>query len=125
MRIGELARRTGFSRDAIRFYVRQGLIHAGQSREGTNNYKSYGEDAVMTLETVRDAQAAGLRVADLTVLLTQLAAADAEDIDGDAFLADKIAEVEARSEASARFLETLRETRAALIRAPYPLDGKS
>ena len=38
MRIGELARRTGFSRDAIRFYERNGLISAQENREETSNY---------------------------------------------------------------------------------------
>ena len=118
MRIGELSKRTGFSRDAIRFYEREGLIQAEGVREAGNNYKSYGPDAVMTLEVVKDAQAAGLSVADLSILLTQLAAEDAEDFDGDAFLAAKIAEVEARIEASRRFLVTLEETREALKIAP-------
>ena len=114
MRIGELSKRTGFSRDAIRFYEREGLIRAESAREAGNNYKSYGPDAVMTLEVVKDAQAAGMSVADLSILLTQLAAEDAEDFDGDAFLDAKIAEVEERIEASRRFLEILNETREAL-----------
>ena len=119
MRIGELARRSGFSRDAIRFYERQGLIAAEANREKTSNYKSYPEDAVMTLEVVRDAQAAGLSIGDLSLLLSQLAAENHDDFDGDAFLAAKIAEVEARIAASERFLQTLRETRHALAIAPY------
>ncbi|NNE79778.1 MAG: MerR family transcriptional regulator [Silicimonas sp.] len=119
MRIGELSRRTGFSRDAIRFYERQGLIRAEEGREKTSNYKSYPEGAVMTLEVVRDAQAAGLSIGDLSIILSQLAAEDAENFDGDAFLAAKIAEVEDRIAASERFLQTLRETRQALAIAPY------
>ncbi len=114
MRIGELAKQTGFSRDAIRFYEREGLIRAESAREAGNNYKSYGPDAAMTLEVVKDAQAAGMSVADLSILLTQLAAEDAEDFDGDAFLAAKITEVEARIAASQRFLEVLNETRKSL-----------
>ena len=119
MRIGELSRRTGFSRDAIRFYERQGLIEAEESREKSSNYKSYPEGTVMTLEVVRDAQAAGLSIGDLSIFLSQLAAEDAETFDGDAFLAAKITEVEDRIAASERFLQTLRETRHALAIAPY------
>ena len=118
MRIGELARRAGVSRDAIRFYERQGLL-ACEAREDGNNYKDYPDDAVMTLEVIRDAQAAGLSIADLTVLLSQLASETGEDFDGDRFLAAKIAEVETRIAASERFLETLKRTRVALERAPY------
>ncbi|QBY00144.1 MerR family transcriptional regulator [Rhodophyticola sp. CCM32] len=117
MRIGELAKRSGFSRDAIRFYERNGLISA-DTREGENNYKSYPEEAVLTLEVVRDAQAAGVSIGDLSIILSQLAAEDSDSFDGDAFLADKIAEVEDRIAASQRFLETLRVTRKALSIAP-------
>lgn len=122
MRIGELSRRSGFSRDAIRFYEKQGLIAAEENREETSNYKSYPEDAVMTLEVVRDAQSAGMSIGDLSVLLSQLAAESGDDFDGDAFLAAKIGEVEARIAASERFLQTLRETRHALAIAPYDAD---
>jgi DNA-binding transcriptional MerR regulator len=119
MRIGELARRTGVSRDTIRLYERSGLIDS-PAREADNGYKRYPESAVYTLETIRDAQAAGLSLDDLAMLMRQIAAADAEDFDGDAFLAAKIAEVEARIAASTRFLHTLHQTRAALARAPLP-----
>ncbi|QMU58621.1 MAG: MerR family transcriptional regulator [Boseongicola sp.] len=118
MRIGELARRAGVSRDAIRFYERQGLIEARSGAASSNNYKDYPEEAVFTLEVVRDAQSAGMSIADLSILLGQLYADDGDDFDGDQFLADKIAEVEERLAASERFLQTLKETRTALRIAP-------
>ena len=119
MRIGELSRRTGFSRDAIRFYEKNGLLEAYESREKTSNYKSYPEDAILTLEVIRDAQAAGMSIGDLSIFLSQLVAEVDGDFDGDAFLASKIEEVEARITASERFLQTLRETRHALAIAPH------
>ena len=122
MRIGELSKRTGFTRDAIRFYERQGLITPRSDREETNNYKSYGDDAVMTLGVVRDAQAAGLSIADVTVLLTQYLSEDAEGFDGDEFLVRKIAEVQDRIESSLRLLDILVTTRQALALAPYDDD---
>lgn len=121
MRIGELARRTGVSRDAIRFYERQGLIEAS-AREADNNYKSYPEDAIFTLEVIRDAQAAGMTLGDLAILLVQLNAEcgdEFESFDGVDFLTRKIEEIEARVAASERFLSILRQTRTALIEAPY------
>lgn len=109
MRIGELSKRSGFSRDAIRFYERSGLINA-TAREGENNYKSYPESAVFTLEIVRDAQAAGMTIEDLSQFLRQLEALDGDDFDGVAFLEQKIAEVKARIAASRRFLRALEQT---------------
>ena len=119
MRIGELSRRVGLSRDAIRLYERRGLISSAPGGEATNNYRTYPEDAVMTLELIRDAQAAGVTLADLAILIGQISAADGDDFDGDAFLAEKIEEVERRIEQSSRFLDTLKQTRAALAAAPY------
>ncbi len=118
MRIGELSRRVGVSRDAIRLYERRGLITSRADDAGANNYRIYPEDAVLTVELIRDAQAAGVTLADLSILIGQLSAADGDDFDGDAFLRDKIAEVEARIAQSQRFLETLKTTRQALEDAP-------
>ncbi len=118
MRIGELSKRSGFSRDAIRLYERSGLIHS-DSRETDNNYKNYPDSAIFTLEVVRDAQAAGMSIDDLSLLLRQLEDGDPDDFDGDAFLAKKIAEIEARIEAASRFLETLKQSREALAIAPF------
>ncbi len=118
MRIGELSRRVGVSRDAIRLYERRGLITSRTDDAGANNYRIYPEDAVLTVELIRDAQAAGVTLADLSILIGQLSAADGDDFDGDAFLRDKIAEVEARIAQSQRFLETLKTTRQALEDAP-------
>ena len=86
MRIGELSKRSGFSRDAIRLYERSGLI-GSDSREADNNYKNYPDSAVVTLEIVRDAQSAGIRIDDLSRLLQQLEAGDPSDFEGDVFLA--------------------------------------
>ncbi len=118
MRIGELSKRSGFSRDAIRLYERSGLIKAA-AREGGNNYKTYPETALFTLDIVRDAQAAGMSIDDLALLIRQLEEQDVEGFDGDAFLSAKIAEIERRIDASKRFVATLRQAKEALARAPF------
>lgn len=46
MLIGELAQRSGLSRDTIRFYEKQGLIKVGRRERRVNNYKEYS-DAVL------------------------------------------------------------------------------
>ncbi len=119
MRIGELAKRSGLSRDTLRFYERQGLIGSAPEPGKTNNYRQYPDETLITLEWIAEAQAAGLTLAELTVLLGQLEADAGEDFDGFAFLDARIAEVEARIVRSKRFLATLMQTRDALARAPY------
>lgn len=118
MRIGELAKRADVSRDTIRFYERHGLIQSGADPEADNSYRIYPEDAVLTLEVIRDAQAAGLSIADISMFLAQFLAQSPEPGNGQDFLAAKIAEVRNRQEAGARFLQMLEQTKAALDRAP-------
>jgi DNA-binding transcriptional MerR regulator len=43
MLIGELSKRSGLSRDTIRFYEKQGLIKLGRRERRVNNYKEYSE----------------------------------------------------------------------------------
>ena len=118
MRIGELANRTSVSRDTIRFYERHGLIRSVPGDGATNTYRDYPEDAIFTLEVIQDAQAAGLSIADITVLVGQFLSEAPEAGEGDDFLTRKIAEVEARLAAGQRFLDMLRQTQTALERAP-------
>ncbi len=118
MRIGELAKRTDVSRDTIRFYERHGLIQSAPGEGTTNSYRDYPEDAVFTLEVIQDAQAAGLSIADITVLVGQFLSEAPEAAEGDDFLTRKIAEVEARLAAGQRFLDMLRQSQTALERAP-------
>ncbi|KIN79553.1 MerR family transcriptional regulator [Sulfitobacter mediterraneus] len=118
MRIGELAKRAKVSRDTIRFYERHGLIRSGVDPEAGNSYRIYPEDAVLTLDVIRDAQAAGLSIADISMFLAQFMAQSPEAEAGQGFLEAKIVEVRARQEAGARFLQMLEQTKAALDRAP-------
>lgn len=116
MRIGELARKSGLSRDTIRFYERQGLIASRPEPGASNSYRDYPDEVVLTLDMIAEARAAGMTLTDVTIFLSQLGAAE-DGFDGIAFLDRKIAEVEDRQRQAKLFLRTLRQTRAALIRA--------
>ena len=118
MRIGELARRAEVSRDTIRFYERHGLIRSDVDPEASNSYRIYPEDTLLTLDVIRDAQAAGLSIADITLFVSQFMAQDGGAEDMQRFLDDKIAEVAGRLAASQRFLTLLEQTKQALARAP-------
>lgn len=118
MRIGELAKRAKVSRDTIRFYERHGLIRSGVDPAADNSYRVYPDDAVLTLHIVRDAQAAGLSIADISMFLAQFLAQTPQSEADEDFLDIKIAEVRKRQAAGARFLKVLEQTRSALDRAP-------
>jgi len=99
-------------------FRKKGLFRAASAREGASKYKSYSEATIHRLEFIRDAQAAGLSIGDLTIFLSQINAQDGEYFDGDAFITAKIEEIEARIAASQRFLDTLRVTQASLAAVP-------
>ncbi|MBN6057245.1 MerR family transcriptional regulator [Nonomuraea sp. RK-328] len=80
--IGDLARRTGLTVKAIRFYSDQGIVPPiGRTPAG---YRLYGVDAVARLDLVRTLRELGLdlptvrRVVDREVALPEVAAAHAE-----------------------------------------------
>lgn len=114
MRIGEIAHRSGLSRDTIRFYERNGLIDSTPGSGSTNSYRDYNEDLVERLQMIREAQAAGFTIADLFLFIRQLENAAHKEFDADAFLDRKIVEIENNMERSQRFLKTLRATKLAL-----------
>jgi DNA-binding transcriptional MerR regulator len=62
MRIGELAARTGMSKDTIRFYEKVGLV-AGD-RLG-NGYRDFAPEVVEWLHYVRTAQTLGFTLAEI------------------------------------------------------------
>ncbi|MFE7296622.1 MerR family transcriptional regulator [Streptomyces sp. NPDC057579] len=65
MRIGELARTTGVTTRALRYYEEQGLLRPERS---ANGYRSYGESAVRVVANIRLLLAAGLTTDDLRLL---------------------------------------------------------
>jgi len=67
MKIGELAQRTGLAASRIRFYERIGLLKAVE-RQG-NGYRSYPDEAVLTLRLIATGQRAGFSLDELRVLL--------------------------------------------------------
>lgn len=57
MLIGELSRRTGVSPRLLRYYEEQGLLHA---ERGSNGYRRYGDDSMLTVRKIRVLLDAGL-----------------------------------------------------------------
>ena len=60
MKIGELASRTGVSRDTIRFYERSGLLKNITRPFEWNNYKDYGDENVERIKILKCLKKFGL-----------------------------------------------------------------
>ncbi|MGQ0842810.1 MAG: heavy metal-responsive transcriptional regulator [Sporichthyaceae bacterium] len=67
MLIGELAQASGLTTKTIRFYEERGLIAAPPRTAG--GYRDYPEQALGRLRFIRDAQSAGLTLAELRSIL--------------------------------------------------------
>jgi len=68
MRVGELAATGGVTAKTVRYYEELGLL--APPRRLANGYREYGPDAVDRLRFVRDAQAAGLTLAEAGSIIT-------------------------------------------------------
>ncbi len=67
MRIGELAKLSGLAASRIRFYEASGLITSVDRK--ANGYRDYGPDALLILEIITGAQAAGFSLEEIRHLL--------------------------------------------------------
>ena len=68
LKIGALASKAGLSRDAIRFYEREGLIAEPPRRE--SGYRQYSEDAVLRLRFIQRAKDLGFSLKEIKELLS-------------------------------------------------------
>lgn len=67
MKIGELGERCGVSTKTVRYYESIGLID--DPDRTPSGYRDYGEEAVERLRFIRDAQATGLSLAEISSVL--------------------------------------------------------
>ncbi len=125
MRIGRLARRTGVSVKALRFYDSQGLLfRAGRT---ATNYRLFPEEAIMCVETIRTLKAAGFTIRDVR----ELAAAHRAGGDPEVVVRRRLAQVLKRLRREyaelqtqiARLTDLLRDVRA--LRCAQPARARS
>ena len=68
MSVAQLATRVGVRPDTIRYYEKAGLLHPPARTSGA--HRRYPEDAVDRLRFIQGAQRLGLRLRDISTLLT-------------------------------------------------------
>ncbi|AWH54295.1 MerR family transcriptional regulator [Stenotrophomonas sp. ESTM1D_MKCIP4_1] len=114
MQIGELANACGLSREALRFYEKQGLIGA---RRLANGYRDYPAETAMLVHYIRTAQQLGFTLAEIGQRLPRLwEQADAGPLLA-AALQEKLADIDARIVA----LSALRQDLATRLASACPL----
>jgi MerR family transcriptional regulator, copper efflux regulator len=105
VKIGELANRTGVSTRTIRYYERIGLIPSPE--RASNGYRRYGPSSLDRLGFIKDAQAAGLSLAEIGMIL------DMKD-EGESTCDHVVWLLEEHVQAVDRQMEELRRTRVRL-----------
>ncbi|MGA5128222.1 heavy metal-responsive transcriptional regulator [Streptomyces olivoreticuli] len=105
MRIGELASASGLSTKAIRFYEQAGLLAPPPRTSG--GYRDYPPQAAMRLAFIRDAQSAGLTLAEIRGVLALRDSGEAPCAHVSDLIEQHLADIEQR-------LAELRKTRTAL-----------
>jgi DNA-binding transcriptional MerR regulator len=106
LRSGELARRIGVSKDALRFYERKGLLQA--PRRTSNNYRLFPYEAIERLHWIRQALAMGFTVEELSRIVGARARGSFPCSEVQALAAAKLAVVEERLRQLASFRDALR-----------------
>lgn len=72
MLIGELSKKTGLSRDTIRFYEKLGLIAKGKASNPYNNYKTYSEATLARINQIMELKGLGFTLLEIQELLAML-----------------------------------------------------
>ncbi len=71
MLIGQLSRKTGFSRDTIRFYEKIGLIVLPKKSTPKNTYKDYPDEIAHQLEIIRKYKDLGFTLEEIREILVR------------------------------------------------------
>lgn len=108
MRIGELATASGLTRDALRYYERQGLLP--RSRRTAGGFREYDGGAVDRVRFIKQAQAHGLSLREIRDLVShQSDAGRTRCRHVRNLLAHKLEHLEARRRELDAFCETLQQ----------------
>jgi MerR family transcriptional regulator, copper efflux regulator len=109
MLISELARKTGLSIDAIRYYEKIGLIAKRYIRREGNNYRRYAEGAIERLALVKILQSAGFTLQEIKDLVDRWDGGKLSPQEGEALLRKKMSEIEAKIAQMHRAKKTLQK----------------
>ncbi len=68
---GELSKKTGISKDTIRFYEKLGLITASDRQAGTKLYKEYSPETIERLSLIAQGKGLGFTLSEIKQLLNE------------------------------------------------------
>jgi DNA-binding transcriptional MerR regulator len=96
MKIGEIAQKTGVSRDAIRLYEKLGLLNNVTRPHEYNNYKEYGHENVFRISLIKEMQRIGLKLKECKGVIEALVNDEMDSDMRKQFILTKIDEVQSK-----------------------------
>ena len=112
MLINELSKKTGFSKDTIRFYEKEGMLDATVVSRSDNNYRNYTEEAIDRLNFIKQAKTFGFTLKEIKKIIAEWDSSSSEQaID---FIQIKIEEIEEKINKLQNFRDYLRSKKARL-----------
>jgi len=96
MLIGEVARRSGLSKDGVRHYEDLGLLHSAPRRAGSRTYRDYDDTTMERLALIALAKRLGFSLKELAEPLDKILSDTVTREERSAVLKEKVAEVDAR-----------------------------
>jgi DNA-binding transcriptional MerR regulator len=94
MRIGELSKRSGFSRDTIRFYEKMGLIRCRDDDRNRFQFKDYPEYVLRRLLAIRTIKDYGFTLQETLAIITLFEEGVLEPERGIRYVKKKIARID-------------------------------
>ncbi len=72
MTIGQIAKKSGISKDAVRYYTTRGLIVGGVRAAGSREYADYTVDTIEQIRIIKKMQNLGFTLTEIKLLLDEL-----------------------------------------------------
>lgn len=102
MKVGELERRSGIGRHALRYYESMGLI---ATERQANNYRTYSDQTLLDVGFIQSAQEMGFSLAEIGQILSAKRQKTINCAHGAALVANKMAQIQKKiTELNAMFL---------------------
>lgn len=65
MKIGEIAKQSGFSKDTLRYYEKIGLIQLSKANRSEHNYRIYDDSSLQELKLIRQLKNTGFTLNEI------------------------------------------------------------
>ncbi|MCF2870202.1 MerR family transcriptional regulator [Octadecabacter sp. G9-8] len=98
MMIGELAKRSGLSKDGLRHYEALGLIHSSPVAAGSRTYRIYDDTTLERLSLISLAKRLGFKLRELTESLDRLFSDTVSREERAQIISEKVSEVDLKIE---------------------------